>query len=227
MEGIKGLFESLKEFIWDVIGYFIPGIYVIILLSVLVLPEYFVQTPLIDKKDSAVNFVVLIIAYILGYLIYGLGEWKEKQRGKKSFMETIQANMPNSVSYKLATELLQAKVSATTTTLQVSTMTPKEVRNLAMSYAPDADKKVYTFMFRSDLARHIANTSWTIGTITLLLQIAHWLHPQWQIVRGDAVYVLLSALLIGSFYLLNYVRDRFYRIAMNIPFSILISTLAK
>jgi Flp pilus assembly protein TadB len=227
MEGIKGLFESLKEFIWDVIGYFIPGIYLIILLSVIVEPTYFIHTELIDKKDPAINFVVVVIAYILGYLIYGFGEWKEKRRGPKSFMEKIQANMPNSISYKLAAELLQVKISATTATIQVSTMTAKEVRNLAMSYAPDADKKVYTFMFRSDLARHIANTSLVVGLVATVLQIAHWIHPPLQVVKGDEVYVALYAFLICCFYILNYTRDRFYRIAMNIPFSILISTLAK
>ncbi len=227
MEGIKGLFESLKEFIWDVIGYFIPGIYVIILLSVIVEPKYFIHTELIDKKDPAINFVVVIIAYILGYLIYGLGEWKEKWRGPKSFMEVIQAKMPNSNSYKLASELLQTKISATNATIQVSTMTAKDVRNLAMSYAPDADKKVYTFMFRSDLARHIANSSLLIGIIAVLLQAAHWIHPQFQVVKAEIVYLVLYVFLIGSFFILNYTRDRFYRIAMNIPFSILISNLAK
>ncbi|MDB5122387.1 MAG: hypothetical protein JWP94_516 [Mucilaginibacter sp.] len=227
MEGIKGLFESLKEFIWDVIGYFIPGMYVIILLSVIVQPKYFIHTELIDKKDPAINFVVVIIAYILGYLIYGLGEWKEKWRGPKSFMEVIQAKIPNSNSYKLASELLQTKISATNATMQVSTMTAKDVRNLAMSYAPDADKKVYTFMFRSDLARHIANSSIIIGILAVLLQAAHWIHPQLQVVKGEIVYLVLYVFLICSFFILNYTRDRFYRIAMNIPFSILISNLAK
>jgi hypothetical protein len=227
MEGIKGLFESLKEFIWDVIGYFIPGMYVIILLSVIVEPKYFIHTELIDKKDPAINFVLVIIAYILGYLIYGLGEWKEKSQGKNSFMEKIQANMPNSNTYKLASELLQNKISTTNATMQVSSMSAKDVRNLAMSYAPDADKKVYTFMFRSDLARHIANSSIIIGILGVLLQAAHWIYPQFQVVKGEIGYLVVYIFLICSFFIFNYTRDRFYRIAMNIPFSILISNLAK
>ena len=82
-------------------------------------------------------------------------------------------------------------------------------------------------MFRSDLARHIANSSVIIGVLAVLLQAVHWIHPPFQVVKGEIVYLVLYIFLICSFFILNYTRDRFYRIAMNIPFSILISNLAK
>lgn len=227
MEGIKGLFESMKEFIWDIVGFFIPGIYVIIVLSVIVKPTYFLQTPLIGIKDSAVNFIIIIVAYVLGYVIFGFGEWFEQFWGSKSFREVTVAKIATNENYKLACEVLQTKITAAQATTPISSLSVKEVRNLTMSYVPDADKKVYTFMFRSDLARHIGNSSLLIFILTALLLIIQFFIPELAVLKVDASHIVLYIFLFICFFMLKYTRNRFYRIAMNLPFSIYISTVAK
>ena len=100
MEEIKNLFEALKEFIWDVIGYFLPGMYAIILVSVIVNPEYFIKTPLLSEKDEGINFITVILAYILGYVIYGISEAKENVRGKKSYTGKIEEAISKTKNYE-------------------------------------------------------------------------------------------------------------------------------
>ena len=224
MEEIKNLFEALKEFIWDVIGYFLPGMYVIILLSVIVNPEYFIKTPLLSEKDEGINFITVILAYILGYVIYGISEAKENILGKKSYTDKIEDSISKTKNYQLASELLQKKIDPSAVSVKVSDLKMKEVRNIAMSYAPESDKKVYTFMFRCELSRHIANTSFLIGVISLLLFLAHLKFEKLAIINFDGVHIVLYMFLVTIFFALNVTRDRFYRIAMSIPFSIFISS---
>jgi len=224
MEEIKNLFEALKEFIWDVIGYFLPGMYAIILVSVIVNPEYFIKTPLLSEKDEGINFITVILAYILGYVIYGISEAKENVRGKKSYTGKIEEAISKTKNYELASQLLQKKIDASAVAVKVSDLEMKEVRNIAMSYAPESDKKVYTFMFRCELSRHIANTSFLIGGMSLLLVIIHMISGKLNIINYDGVHIVLYIFLVAIFYALNVTRDRFYRIAMSIPFSIFIST---
>jgi len=223
MEGIKGLLESIKEFIWDVLGFLIPGVYVIILLSVVVLPKYFIESPLVTQKDGGINLIVVITAYILGYVIYGIGEIKEKYHGNKSYMTIAHNNIESSSNYKMASEFLQKRLDAGSIATQIANLKMKEVRNLAMSFVPESDKKVYTFMFRADLSRHIANTSMLIGSVSILLTVINWFQPKFNVVNSDSSHFVLYISLVLSFFILNAVRDRFYKIAMSIPFSIFIS----
>jgi hypothetical protein len=223
MEGAKGLLESVKEFIWDILGYFIPGVYVIILLSVIITPKYFLSCPLLTEKDKGLNLIIVILAYILGYVIYGIGEIKEKLHGDKSYMNIVQDSIRGSSNYIMASELLQKKLDGANITTKVANLKMKEVRNLAMSYVPDSDKKVYTFMFRADLSRHIANTSILIGTMAILITTIHWFNPNLDVINWDSIHFILYILLVVSFFILNTVRDRFYKIAMSIPFTIFIS----
>ncbi|RYX87830.1 hypothetical protein EON73_00345 [bacterium] len=223
MEGIKGLIESLKEFIWDVLGYFLPGIYLIILLSVIVKPEYFLKSPLLAEKDEGINLIIVIISYILGYVIYGVGEIKENWLRDKSFREKVQRRIAGSSNYKMASELLQKKLDTAIIPTQIANLNMKEVRNLAMSYVLESDKKVYTFMFRSDVARHIANSSLITGTVCVLAGIVQLRFLKFNVVHFDGLHVILYLFLIGVFFVLNATRNRFYEMAMSIPFSIFIS----
>jgi hypothetical protein len=223
MENLKSLFEAMKEFIWDIIGYFIPGFYLIILLSVTIQSKYYLESTLVDKKGDGINFIIIILSYVLGYLIYGLGELKEDMRGKKSFEDKAQDEIKNSKNYKLATELLQKKVDASNVTTRIDQLSMKETRNLAMSYAPESDKKVYTFMFRSDLSRHIGNTSFLFGGLALLISILKLFIKSLDLIFTDSAHITMYVLLIISYFIFKKTRDRFYKIAMSIPFSLFIS----
>ena len=223
MEGIKDLVEALKEFIWDVIGYFVPGIYLIILLSSCIEPSRYIASPLVGEKDSAVNFITVIIAYILGYLIYGIGEIKENILGSYSYKQRIQLKIKATKEFTLATELLQKKLDADNVHTTINQLEFSGVRSIAMGYAPDADKKVYTFMFRADLSRHVANTSFIIGLLAL---ISCWIassHPDLKIFYSGGTYIALYVLLLLCCFALNVTRNIFYKMAMRLPFQVFIS----
>ena len=73
MESIKSVFESFKEFVWDIVGYILPGSYCLILMSLFVDSDYWLN---VDQVFSAQYFpyVIVIISYLLGYAIYGLNK---------------------------------------------------------------------------------------------------------------------------------------------------------
>ena len=223
MEGIKDLVEALKEFIWDIIGYFVPGIYLIILLSSCILPIRFITSPLVGEKDDAVNFITVIIAYVLGYLIYGIGEIKENILGSHSYKQKIQLKIKATKEFELATELLQKKLETDNVQTAISQLDFSSVRSIAMGYAPDADKKVYTFMFRADLSRHVANTSFIIGLLALISCSIASSHSALRIFFSSGTYIALYILLLLCCFALNVTRNVFYKMAMRLPFQIFIS----
>ena len=82
MENVKSFFDSFKEFIWDIIGYLLPGSYVLILLSVCLNKEYFISPSLGTFTKDFYPFIFLVISYLLGHVVYGIGCFKEKRLGK-------------------------------------------------------------------------------------------------------------------------------------------------
>jgi hypothetical protein len=222
MEGVKSFFESFKEFVWDIIGYFIPGLYLLLILSVCIDPKYFYQSNLLEITQKELSPVLYFLAYILGYIIYGYSELKERKMGKYSYMKQKEKEAKGRKTYTNALEILKSKpLPAGMTTIDFDSL--REVRNIMMSLSPEADQKVYTFMFRSELSRHIGNVSITLGALGLLHSIMKHCYVQLDIFKTGGHFWILYLALIGSYFLLRETRNRFYAIALSLPFSIYLS----
>jgi len=222
MEGVKTFFESFKEFVWDIIGYFIPGLYLLLILSICVNPQYFYESNLLEITQKELSPVLYFLAYILGYIIYGYSELKERKMGNYSYMKQKEKEAKGRKTYTNALEILKSKpLPAGMTAIDFDSL--REVRNIMMSLSPEADQKVYTFMFRSELSRHIGNVSITLGVLGLLHSVAKHCFVQLDIFKTGGHFWILYLALIGSYFLLRETRNRFYAIALSLPFSIYLS----
>lgn len=219
MDNIRGFFDSFKEFIWDIIGYLLPGSYLLILLSVCVNDEFFVYPSLCTKENGFYPFVFLVISYLLGYVVYGFGCWKENILGKRSYVTTIEENVSKRQAFEYAKELLSKELTSKNLTDKLNAGSVRDVRNLVMSFIPESDQKIYTFTFRSDLANHTANISIIVGILGLIFSILHWATTI-LIFKTDISHIIIYICLIMAYFFLRETRNRFYRISIGLPFSI-------
>lgn len=155
MESVKGFFDSFKEFVWDIIGYLLPGSYVLILLSVCVSKEYFVSPSLGTNTYDFYPFVFIVVSYLLGHVAYGFGWFKEEIMGKYSYVKKIEAKVTTRKRFALSKELISKALLAKGVTDDLINATVRDLRSIAMSYIPEHDQKIYTF--RSDLSNQTGN----------------------------------------------------------------------
>ena len=101
------------------------------------------------------------------------------------------------------------------------------IRNIAMSYTPESDTKVYTFMFRSDLCKHLSSFSILIAVFGLVSWLLYILFGWTLFLKTDISSIVLYLLLLASSILLFQTKVRFYKIAMGVPLSIFLSKYFK
>lgn len=218
MEAIKGFFDSFKEFIWDIIGYLLPGSYIIILLSVCIKEEYFVSPSLGSNISDLPVYVFIVISYLLGHAVYGFGWIKEELLGKYSYRTIIEEQIKFRKAFILSRQLIEKSIESNELTMSLENVSVREVRNIAMSFVIQHDQKIYTFTFRSDLSNHAGNISFIIGFLGLLFS---WIKPAHLLLfKTEKQYVLIYVLLIASFFLFRKARDKFYAVSISLPFSI-------
>lgn len=217
MGSIKTFFDSFKEFIWDIIGYMLPGSFLLILLSACVKPNYQFTTPLNNDKNDMFAFVFIVLSYLLGHLIYGFGLIKERLLGKLSYTKRIEKDLDTKETFKISKELLMKVLTSKGITNNLSNASARDVRNLAMSFAPEADQKIYTFIFRSEVSNHTANICLVIGILGLIFSVLNFFIDLFIV---DKLHIILYVLLILGYFMLCSTRNRFYAIALGLPFSI-------
>lgn len=221
MGNVKGLFDSFKEFIWDIIGYLLPGSFLLILLSITVDERNLYYSYFTDDQHNLFLYVFVVISYLLGYVIYGIGLLKEQLFRKMkwgSYEDTIETDISQKEIFKQCLRIYIAREKVKN--VQVSgDLTLRELRTNVMSFVPEADQKIYTFRSRSDLANHIGNISVLYGIFGVICWILNLLFDC-EIVFTDAKFVFLYFILILSYYILRSTRNRFYDIAMRLPLSI-------
>lgn len=227
MENVKTFFESFKEFIWDIIGYLLPGALVVFILSSIVLDKYFLPSPLITNDNGMLMPAFLILSYLVGYLVYSLGVTKENFRGGKAFTKRVEDKVSKKNSYVIAKEIIEKELASKSIGANLSTSTVRDIRSIAMGYAPEADQKVYTFMFRSDICNQVGNISLLLGILGLLFCFFDILNIEFLskliLFKTDTNFVVFYFILIPCHLILKAARDRFYSMAMTLPLSILIS----
>ncbi|MGE0077637.1 MAG: hypothetical protein AB7S48_07245 [Bacteroidales bacterium] len=223
MGELKGFFDSFKEFIWDIIGYLIPGLYLILVLSICIKQEFYSSSDYIGFDIGLSTFFLITIGYVLGYVIYGFSWWKESILGKYSYRERIEKEFQDKTTYKICKDLIEKKIKRQDNNQSpIEKMSLRELRNIVMSYIPESDQKIYTFTFRSELSNHIGNISLIIGLVGILSRYMPFLRF-FSIMETNKTVTLFYFSLLIAFFLLRYTRNRFYEISIKIPFSIFLA----
>lgn len=218
MDSVKGFFDSFKEFIWDIIGYLLPGSYILILLSVCVNEEYFVTPSLGTGTNDFLPFIFVVVSYLLGHVAYGFGWFKEGLLGKYSYVKKIEAKVASRKAFALSKELISNSLKAKGITEDFNNATVRDLRSIALSFIPEQDQKIYTFTFRSDLSNQTANISFIIGILGLIFSIFSSIPA--SIFKTDTAHIIIYLCLIFCYFFLRQTRNRFYAISVGLPFSI-------
>ena len=225
MDNVKGFFDSFKEFIWDIIGYLLPGSYVLILLSVCVNQEFFVSPSLGTKTNDFYPFVFIVVSYLIGHAAYGFGWFKEEIMGKYSYVKKIEAKVSTRKGFTLSKQLISKALLAKGVTDDLSNATVRDLRSIAMSYIPEHDQKIYTFTFRSDLSNQTGNISIIVGIFGLVFSFFQKIPL--HLFKTDTTHVVIYVCLIICYFFLRHTRNRFYAISVGLPFSIYTANATK
>lgn len=225
MGSVKGFFDSFKEFIWDIIGYLLPGSYVLILLSVCVNQEFFVSPSLGTNVNEFYPFVFIVVSYLLGHVAYGFGWFKEEIMGNYSYVKKIETRVATRTGFNLSKQLISKALLAKGVTDDLSKATVRDLRSIAMSYIPEHDQKIYTFTFRSDLSNQTGNISIIVGILGIIFSI--FKNIPLHIFKTDTAHIIVYVCLIICYFFLRQTRNRFYAISVGLPFSIYTANATK
>ncbi len=218
MEKITSFFDSFKEFVWDIIGYLLPGSYVLILLSVCINQEYFVFPSIGTNPNDFYPYIFIVISYLLGYVAYGAGKFKEEIFKNNSYVKKIEDKVAKKKAFLLSKELIAKTLKEKGVNDDLNDATVRDLRSIAMSFIPEQDQKIYTFTFRSDLSNQTANISILVGIFGLLFSIMKFLPL--HIFKTDTTHIIIYVCLIICYFFLRKTRNRFYEISISLPFSI-------
>ncbi len=232
--------EGIEKLFLEILGYLLPG-----------LTLYYLGANLIDQpiKQSLVvlsqtnEWGIVAIAYALGYVVYGLALAKDefvehvllksinKVKGKnrkneiKSRRTLLNERIQQSPEVEITKSILNKLLAGSIPNIVdgIEHMDLSSLRNLAMSYVPQSDRKVYTFMFRADLSDHIGTLAFVFGLWGLLGEYTsrHFCQGLMLVAQDSSIYWYAGLLLTS--YLLAKTKARFLKIALRIPFSMFIA----
>lgn len=229
------LIASLKEFVWDIIGYLIPGFLFLLILNFILLPSISIENSfLVDWNLFNPVYIIIVLSYAVGFIIYSLTIfkvllqdifWKRLLKLKlfnprPNWEKAIKCKISNNweEEFKASSTFNAAKdFLASNGISNVSNMKVNEVRNILMSRNPEMDQKVYTFMFRSSVFDHIETILLLVSFLALIQFIIsrfgfHFMKMEIQFVFIYIVFFLISGLLGNS-------KRVFFSISKRIPFS--------
>lgn len=236
--------KSLKEFIWDIIGYLIPGFLLIIVFNLVILPKTGISNKFFFDWKIFQNYLIVVVSYVLGYVVYGLTIFKKNVQNflidlfniivnyiSGTFLKFIvlnkivqyitkDLNLKHSKSWEngvnqSATLHAAKDFLKSKNYAEVDRMKMNEVRNILMSRNPTMDQKVYTFMFRSSLFDHIS----TISILVLIMAFLQYFILDFSILKTDSMFKVFYILLIPIVPLLGNSKRMFYSIAQRLPLS--------
>jgi len=226
MEGIKSFFESFKEFIWDILGYILPGAYFLILMSISIKNAYLTNINYFHIDKNYFPYIILIISYIIGYAVYGLNALIENTLKGKSYSKKIEEKTKDRINYKIAKTILDQKFQEKGIIIDINKATFRDLRSIAMSFFPEQDQKIYTFSFRADISNHAGTISLIFGIFGLVFSIINRLTPV-DIFIIDIFHIVLYVFLTISCFLFMSMRNKFYAISLGLPFTLLTANSIK
>lgn len=106
MDSFKNMFDSFREFIWDILGYFIPGAFLISMLSFFLTEEHKIESNLLLLSSEYSSYFFVLVSYVLGYVIFGVGEYLKEIQQKTSFHTKIEDKVRESKNVLLSIKKL-------------------------------------------------------------------------------------------------------------------------
>ena len=213
------LFEAIKTSFFDVLGFLLPGLYALLLLD----STFDVRFKGNGNLDFEPVLVILVVAYISGYVIYSISEIIERHFFQERKTDD-RKNIQQSISYRISSMLLSKRFGEYLKAgEQFSDFDFRTIRSIVMSFSPKTDNKVYTFRFRGELCRSIGVYSFLHFILVLagiVLKQASWVDT----VEYSTSFCILLVLLPLIGYTLSQGYFRFSKIADSIPFPIFIAT---
>ncbi len=179
---ISKLVEALKEFFLEILGYLIPGLMLIICVYISLQDKtkhYLSQSPLIN------DLLLIVFGYVFGYVLYGIAHTRDnimrkiiKRIKRNNKLDEIEQKISEMQVFKtslgILKKMLNIEFSSGSNDIK---KTVRDVRSLVMSFIPGSDKKIYTFMFRSELCNHLGIVAGIVGSIGLLDSIIGLIFP--------------------------------------------------
>ena len=222
---MKNVIESLKEFVWDILGYLIPGAFFLITMNLCIKPDLCIPKNFLIDWELFENTLVIISCYILGYIVYSLTELKN------NFQDSIIKLIPNKENFIIKyvktkhsqnwesnfinSELFKAsKLKLIKEYPNIEKMKITEIRNILISKNPEQTKILYTFKFRALMFDHISTIFTLIGAICFIQLISTI-----EILKNENSFKYLYVLMFLMIPLLGNSKRFFYPKSMRIPFS--------
>ncbi|GGX19290.1 hypothetical protein [Aquimarina muelleri] len=221
--------KNIKEFIWDVIGYLIPGFLLIIVFNLCLLPSIGIEDNFLIEWEKFSDYLIVIISYILGYVVYSLSDFKALKQDRlldflvkklpkfESYFSKHKNNhwektFKESATFKNAVLFLKEKGYKDTDKMKIN-----EIRNILMSRNPSMDQKVYTFMFRASVFNNISTILLVIISLAFI-QLFTSLKGLYFI-KTTPQFIIIYFIFLFLIPLLEKGKKRFFQIAMRIPLS--------
>lgn len=236
------IIQSLKEFVWDIIGYLIPGFMFLIFFNFFTKPVIGVNNNFFFDWDIFSSYLIIVISYILGFVIYSLTIFKIKNQDY--FISKIESVFSGWISKNEKNELrfnkyigskhsrywqINFKESSTVKStkeflknnnfVEVDKMKLNEMRNILMSRNPEMDEKVYTFMFRSSVFDHLATLLILTCSTALIQMVFNMFNLGIQFIKTENTFIVLYIFFLVLTPLLGNSKRMFYSISQRIPFS--------
>lgn len=226
---ISDAIDAIKSFFLDIIGYFIPGFFAIVVLDYCVRPDFKYDINNLGVGEEWNQFLIIFFSYIIGHVIYSASDFVDWIIRKLKFLnlksvDSIESDIEKSHEVEIARVALRELMkrqdgSPAFDEVKFSSLKARNLRSIVMSYIPESDTKIYTFMFRSELCKNISCFAFLFGSFSLLSLMNSWN----SFVILDGAHISIYFLLIICSYFLAKTRMRFLAIAYKIPFSIFIS----
>ncbi|WP_412987674.1 hypothetical protein [Pontimicrobium sp. IMCC45349] len=236
------IIQSLKEFVWDIIGYLIPGFALLIVFNFITPTNIAVEDNFLFDWNIFDSFLIIVISYLLGFVVYGITIFKIRNQDliiseiEKRFENRIQENKKfkkrfNKYIGSKHSRFWQRKFKDSSTVKSarsfltdngykdVNKMQLNEMRNILMSRNPEMDEKVYTFMFRSSVFDHLSTILMIVCIAALIQIILSLFGSEFFFIKTGGTYNFLYSLFVFIIPLLGNSKRIFYSISQRIPFS--------
>jgi hypothetical protein len=220
MDNYKNFIDSVKDLSFDLLGFMIPGaiaqIYLLFSIDEKIIQP--LRNSTIDESLYAFSF--FMTSYILGYIAMGLSLIKLKICNYQIKIENAIANS------SLFKDSIEKYKIISNESFDVSKYTTRELRTRIMSFIPEADIKIYTFRYRSDLCEHILTILFSLAVLLLFLSLLATFCDI-QVARSGCIFICFHIIVLLCCWILTYVRNRFYDISMRVSFSIFLAKKIK
>lgn len=236
------IIQSIKEFVWDIIGYLIPGFAFLVLLNFFAEPNIVVNNNFIFDWNIFGSYLIIVVSYLLGFVIYSLTIFKIRNQDylisklEDLFMnvmfkgEKIKTSFDKYIGSKHSKYWQESfKVSSTVKStkeflkkhdfVEVDKMKLNEMRNILMSRSPEMDEKVYTFMFRSSVFDHLATLLLFICFAAFTQGVFIVFNLNISFLKTQNIHIALYFVFLFLIPLLGNSKRIFYSISQRIPFS--------